>query len=133
MFLAGFRSRRRGADQELRRVRDELGDRRAVHGARGRDGRVEAGGGHDGRRHPEVVVDGETGFLVPPQDPKAMAERIVQLLKDDALRGRMGEAGLARARARFTVERMVEETNAVYERAVGTRREAGTARRAARG
>jgi glycosyltransferase involved in cell wall biosynthesis len=82
---------------------------------------------------PEVVVDGETGFLVPPKDPKAMAERIVQLLKDDALRRRMGEAGLARARERFTVERMVEETNAVYEAAVGTLREAGTARRAERG
>ena len=82
---------------------------------------------------PEVVVHGETGFLVPPKDPKAMAERIVQLLKDDALRRRMGEAGLARARERFTVERMVEATNAVYERAVGTRREAGTGRRAERG
>jgi len=82
---------------------------------------------------PEVVVDGETGFLVPPKDPNAMADRIVQLLKDDALRRRMGEAGLARARERFTVERMVEETNAVYEGAVGTRREAGTARRAERG
>jgi glycosyltransferase involved in cell wall biosynthesis len=81
---------------------------------------------------PEVVVDGETGFLVPPKEPEAMADRIVRLLKDPALRQRMGEAGLARARARFTVDRMVEETNAVYERVVGTRREAGTARRAGR-
>jgi glycosyltransferase involved in cell wall biosynthesis len=82
---------------------------------------------------PEVVVDGETGFLVPPKDPRGMADRIVALLRDPALRERMGQAGLARARARFTVERMVEETNAVYERAVDTRREAGTASRAARG
>jgi glycosyltransferase involved in cell wall biosynthesis len=82
---------------------------------------------------PEVVVDGETGFLVPPKDAKALADRIVQLLKDPVLRERMGQAGLARARACFTVERMVEETNAVYEREVGTRRAAGTARRAGRG
>jgi glycosyltransferase involved in cell wall biosynthesis len=81
---------------------------------------------------PEVVVDGETGFLVPPKEPEAMADCIVRLLKDPALRERMGMAGLARARARFTVDRMVEETNAVYERVVGTRREAGTARRAGR-
>jgi L-malate glycosyltransferase len=77
---------------------------------------------------PEVVVDGETGFLVPPRDPQAMADRLVLLLKDPAMRARMGEAGLARARARFTVERMVEETNAVYEREVGRRRGAGNGR-----
>jgi glycosyltransferase involved in cell wall biosynthesis len=81
---------------------------------------------------PEVVAHDQTGFLVPVRDPKALAERLVQVLKDEPLRRRMGEAGLARARARFTVERMVEETNAVYERLVDTRREAGTARRAAR-
>ena len=63
---------------------------------------------------PEVVADGETGFLVAPRDHHALADRIVQLLKDEALRRRMGEAGLARARQLFTVERMVEETAAVY-------------------
>lgn len=82
---------------------------------------------------PEVVKDGETGFLVPVRDPKAMARRLVQVLKDEPLRRRMGEAGLARARARFTVERMVEETSAVYERLAGTRRAADTGRRAADG
>ena len=80
---------------------------------------------------PEVVADGTTGFLVPARDPKAMADRLVQLLKDERLRARMGEAALARARERFTVGRMVSETAAVYERLVGTGRATGTARRAA--
>jgi len=64
---------------------------------------------------PEVMVDGETGFLVPPRDHRAMAQRIVQLLKDESLRTRMGEAALRRARERFTVEKMVEGTAAVYD------------------
>lgn len=67
---------------------------------------------------PEVVADGETGFLVPARDHHAMADKIVLLLKDDSLRRRMGQAGLARARRLFTVERMVRETAAVYERLV---------------
>jgi glycosyltransferase involved in cell wall biosynthesis len=65
---------------------------------------------------PEVMVDGETGFLVRPRDHEAMASRIVTLLGDAALRQKMGAAALARARERFTVERMVEGTAAVYDR-----------------
>jgi glycosyltransferase involved in cell wall biosynthesis len=68
---------------------------------------------------PEAVVDGETGIIVPPHDPAALAHAIVTLLKDDALRQQMGEAGLARARAEFSVERMVEGTLAAYRQAVG--------------
>jgi glycosyltransferase involved in cell wall biosynthesis len=64
---------------------------------------------------PEVLADGETGFLVAPRDDKGLAEKIVLLLKDETLRKKMGEAGLARARRLFTVERMVRETAAVYE------------------
>jgi glycosyltransferase involved in cell wall biosynthesis len=61
------------------------------------------------------MVDGETGFLVPIRDHEAMAGRFVQLLKNPKLRTRMGEAALQRARERFTVDRMVEGTQAVYE------------------
>ncbi|HXH26126.1 MAG TPA: glycosyltransferase family 4 protein [Vicinamibacterales bacterium] len=70
---------------------------------------------------PEVLVDGETGYLVPPRDHRTMAERVVRLLKDPALRARMGDAAFRRARERFTVERMVEGTAAVYERLLARR------------
>jgi len=65
---------------------------------------------------PEVVIDGTTGLLVPPRDHEAMARAIVTLLKDEGLRRRMGEAGLARARDHFSAERVVQETLRVYER-----------------
>lgn len=64
---------------------------------------------------PEVLVDGETGFLVPPRDHRAMADKLIVLLKDADLRARMGRAALQRARAQFTVERMLEGTTSVYE------------------
>ena len=48
---------------------------------------------------PEVVADGETGFLVPPRDHEAMADRIIALLKDDAAESAHGRGG-AEARAR---------------------------------
>jgi glycosyltransferase involved in cell wall biosynthesis len=65
---------------------------------------------------PEVVVDGETGFLVAPRDHEAMARAIVALLKDEDLRRRMGEAGRTRARVHFSAERMVQDTLRVYQR-----------------
>jgi glycosyltransferase involved in cell wall biosynthesis len=68
---------------------------------------------------PEIVVDGETGLLVPPDDAAALAGALERLLGDPELRVRYGEAGLARARAEFSVTRMSERTLAVYERALG--------------
>jgi glycosyltransferase involved in cell wall biosynthesis len=65
---------------------------------------------------PEVAVDGETAFIVPARDEPAMARGMVDLLKDAALRTRMGGAARARAHEVFRVERMVDETIAVYER-----------------
>jgi glycosyltransferase involved in cell wall biosynthesis len=43
---------------------------------------------------PFVVEDGRSGFLVPPQDPTALADRIIRLLRDDHLRESFGERGL---------------------------------------
>jgi glycosyltransferase involved in cell wall biosynthesis len=65
---------------------------------------------------PEVVEDGVNGLLVPPRDAASLAKAIVRALKNDALRTRMGAAGLARVSERFTVERMVEQTARVYAR-----------------
>jgi L-malate glycosyltransferase len=77
---------------------------------------------------PEVVDEGRTGFLVAPRDHHAMARAIIRLLNEEPLRRQMGEAGFARVRERFTVERMVVETAAVYERVAGTPHAADTAR-----
>jgi len=77
---------------------------------------------------PEVVDEGRTGFLVAPRDHHAMAQAIIRLLTQEPLRRQMGEAGFARVRERFTVERMVVETAAVYERVAGTPHAADTAR-----
>ncbi len=65
---------------------------------------------------PEVVEDGSTGLLVEPRDSHALADAMIRLLQDEGLRARMADAGYARVRERFTVERMVAETAAVYAR-----------------
>ena len=64
---------------------------------------------------PEVVKDGETGILVPPRNDQALADAIVRLLTDGALRTRMGDAGRSLAYARFSAERMVSDTLAAYQ------------------
>ena len=63
---------------------------------------------------PEVVVDGETGFLLQAGDVAGLADAVGRLLADRELAGRLGGAGERRARAHFSVERMVAETLAVY-------------------
>jgi L-malate glycosyltransferase len=68
---------------------------------------------------PEVVDHGVTGTIVPPRDPGGMARAIVDLLRDESRRQQMGQAGLARVKASFTVERMVAATAKVYARAAG--------------
>jgi glycosyltransferase involved in cell wall biosynthesis len=82
---------------------------------------------------PEVIEHDVNGLLVPPRDHTALASAIVGALKDEALRRRLGKSGLARVRERFTVERMVAATAAVYARVAGTHHEAGTANQPARG
>ncbi len=50
------------------------------------------------------VADGETGYLVPPKDPRALARRLLPLLSDAALRDRMGRAARRRVEERYTWE-----------------------------
>ncbi|PZN12837.1 MAG: glycosyl transferase family 1 [Bacillota bacterium] len=64
---------------------------------------------------PEAVVHGETGFVAPPGDVPAWAGYLERLLADPGLRARLGRAGRRRYEERFTLERMVEQTVAVYE------------------
>lgn len=63
----------------------------------------------------ELVVDGQTGLLVPPGDLDAFAHAASDLILDEGLRARLGAAGPERA-AEFSVGRMVEGTVRVYER-----------------
>lgn len=70
---------------------------------------------------PEVVQDGVTGVLVIERDPQALAGALVSMLRDAPRRAAFGAAGLERVRREFSVDRMVRETLAVYERLAGTR------------
>ncbi len=67
----------------------------------------------------EVVAHGETGFLVPPEDPAALGAALALLLADPGLRARFGRAARRRFRERFTQRRMAAATAAVYERVLG--------------
>jgi len=64
---------------------------------------------------PDVVVDGETGILVPSENSKVLAGAIMRLLKDENMRRRMGEAGRRRVNPAFGVEAMVGKIANVYE------------------
>ncbi len=62
----------------------------------------------------EAVVDGETGILVPPADPVALAAAIRRLLAEGSFARRLGEAGRARARREFSAEAMAERIGGIY-------------------
>src|SRR5205814_5671256 len=55
---------------------------------------------------PFVVEDGKTGYVVPPGDAAAVADRVRRLLADPDLRARMGELGRQAMRGRFSSERL---------------------------
>lgn len=67
----------------------------------------------------EVVVDGSTGILVPPREPLELARGMRTLLNDPALARRMGEAGRDRALREFSLERMIENYQRLYDELVG--------------
>lgn len=64
----------------------------------------------------EAIIDGVTGYMVPPNQVESLSDRLSELLADAQLRNEMGRAGRKRYLERFTFERMFGETQAVYER-----------------
>jgi glycosyltransferase involved in cell wall biosynthesis len=69
---------------------------------------VDAGGA------PEIIEQGKSGFLIPKESPSSVAEKLAVLLRDPALRARMGEYGRAQVAERFTPARMARDLEAVY-------------------
>ena len=65
---------------------------------------------------PDTVRDGLTGRLVPPGDPAALGQAIVELLQDESARRHMGEAGRAWVRAEFDWEQILDRWVETYER-----------------
>ena len=65
---------------------------------------------------PEAVADGETGLLVPPKNPQALATAMESLIKDSEKRTAYGEAGRQRVERVFGMDRMVAETEDIYRR-----------------
>jgi glycosyltransferase involved in cell wall biosynthesis len=61
----------------------------------------------------EAVIDGETGFVVPPRDPGALGAAIARALREGNLE-RMGAAGRSRVETHFTAKAMAEKTTALY-------------------
>ncbi|MEJ2576519.1 MAG: glycosyltransferase [Gammaproteobacteria bacterium] len=71
--------------------------------------------------NPELVIDGETGRLVPPGDPAALATALRGYLDDPNLGVRHGAAGRARARERFSLEGMLRRYGELYANALARR------------
>ncbi|MBI5180242.1 MAG: glycosyltransferase [Nitrospirae bacterium] len=63
----------------------------------------------------EIAIDGETGFLIPPKDPEALANGILNLLRNRRLAKKMGELGRKRVAENFTLEAMIHNYQELYK------------------
>ncbi len=70
---------------------------------------------------PEVVLDGETGLTVPPNDPLALAEGVRRLLGDRVLAARLGQAGRRHVYPRYDSSRLVDDMRSLYRRELAAR------------
>ncbi|MGQ0573034.1 MAG: glycosyltransferase, partial [Pseudonocardia sp.] len=70
---------------------------------------------------PDMIDEGVTGHVVPPRDAVALAERLVELLRDPARTEKMGRAARERLEARFTLESSVREAERALEETAGRR------------
>jgi glycosyltransferase involved in cell wall biosynthesis len=66
--------------------------------------------------NPELITDGETGLLVPPRNPEALAQAVLRMVENPARARAMARAGRKRVEARFSTAGKVERTEALYRR-----------------
>ncbi len=64
--------------------------------------------------NPELVIDGTTGVLIQPDDVSVLAAAIIDLLRDDEKRKKMGDAGFVKAKKEFSIEKMVRSYEELY-------------------
>jgi glycosyltransferase involved in cell wall biosynthesis len=68
---------------------------------------------------PEILRDGESGFLVPAADEARLEDAINRLLADPALRTRLGKAGRERAKTHFTIQAQIALLSAIIAQGLG--------------
>jgi glycosyltransferase involved in cell wall biosynthesis len=71
---------------------------------------------------PEMVDDRKTGLLVPPRDARSLADAIVTLLQNHALRQQMGQHALQKSQTELSWANIAEQTMQVYYRALAARK-----------
>ena len=64
---------------------------------------------------PEVITKSEYGILVPPKNPRELANAIIDVMTKPELAAGLAKAGRARVEERFTTQKMLEETQKVWE------------------
>jgi len=64
---------------------------------------------------PEIVIDGKTGYLVPPKDPLTLAKKVVLLLKNRELRLRMGQTARKRVQEYFDIEHVLNRVESIIQ------------------
>lgn len=69
----------------------------------------------------ELVIEGENGFLVPPENEKAITDKVCQLTNNKELRIRMGKNGRQRVETTFNIQQMINKYEEVYEELIRER------------
>ncbi|MCA9733616.1 glycosyltransferase family 4 protein [candidate division KSB1 bacterium] len=71
---------------------------------------------------PEVVHDGENGFVIEPGDVEALQDRLARLIESPELRCKIGQTNAMAARERFSIERMADDLNCIFKKTVSNRK-----------
>lgn len=71
--------------------------------------------------NPELVLNGETGVLVPPRDSQALAAGVISILTNSGRASRFGENGRRRAEGQFSLQTMVQSYQTLYDECLKSR------------